>query len=72
MVKTYLRQLEITFWKVAIPLMSESVILARAIKSFKPDMINDEIRDVLKKGIIWAGAGWSLGLTIALFSTFLF
>ena len=71
MVKTYLRQLEITFWKIAVPLMSESGNLSRMIKSFNPSPLNDDYRDGIKKAIIWAGAGWSLGLTIALFSSYL-
>jgi hypothetical protein len=71
MLKPFLRQLEITFWKIAIPLMSESRHLSRVVKSFKPSLQNDEFRDIVKKGIIWAGAGWSLGLTIAIFSAFL-
>jgi hypothetical protein len=68
--KHIFNSIEIRFWKIAIPLMSESVPTQRLVNTgYKFLQVYRPLPTALKI-MFWAFLGWTFGLVIGMFSNF--
>ena len=65
-IKHLSRQLELSFWELTIPMLSESKLLRRLLPAVYDLGRKDLMAPLVRKGLIWSFSGFIVGIILGL------